>query len=153
MNKNQHAPERLDIAARDAWKDVPLPGKPLPGFALILREDPQQYSSLALPERHKSEARSIMAEARVLAVGDEVLLPNGDTLKTEVMAGDRVLTQGYNRFATHKIDPTDDVIYEFIAWSQIAAILNELPEREIPSLLELPVQVEDKKPKLRPVTP
>jgi len=150
---SQTAPERLDIAARDAWKNVPLPGKPLPGFCLVVREDPQQYSTLALPEQHKEQGRAMMAEARVLAVGNPVKLAKGELLETEIMAGDRVLTQGYNRFATHKIDPRDDVIYEFLAWSQVAAILNEIPERVVPSFLELPDQVEDEEPKLRPVAP
>lgn len=150
---SQTAPDRLDIAARDAWKDIEIPGKPLPGFCLIIREDPQQYSTLALPEQHKEQGRAMMAEARVLAVGGPVRLAKGELLETDIMAGDRVLTQGFNRFATHKIDPRDDVIYEFLAWSQIAAILNEIPERIVPSGLELPGLVEDDEPKLRPVTP
>lgn len=145
----QPAPDR-DEVARDAWKDYPIPGKPLPGFCIIVREDPQQHTKMLLPEEHKKAGRPLMAEARILAVGDAYKNQRGEMVEPEVAAGDRVLTQGYNQFGTHKIRPTDDVIYEFIAWSQIAGVLNELPDRQV-ELLEFPTLAEDTEPALRPV--
>lgn len=145
----QPAPDR-DEVARDAWKDYPIPGKPMPGFCIIVREDPQQHTKVLLPEEHKKKGRGIMAEARVLAVGDRFKSPRGEWIEPEVASGDRVMTQGYNQFGTHKIRPTDDVIYEFISWSQLCGVLEELPDRQV-TLLEFPTLAEEEKPVLRPV--
>ena len=142
---------RPDLLARDAWKNLPVPAKPMRGFVCIVREDPQQFTRIIISNGERSR-RTIMAEARVLAVGGAILHSSGGWIEPQIKAGDRVLTQGSNGFCTHYITPRDSVEYELVQFEQIAAILDEPPEL---SVAEDPVELEElpleESPKLSPL--
>ncbi len=114
----------------------PCPITPRPGFCVILREDAQKYTKLALPGKGGA-GRELMAEARVLAVGGDIYHACGTLLGPDFKAGDRVLTQGHNGFCTHKITPWDTTVFEVLPFNQIAGVLEETPEPE-ESTEELP---------------
>jgi len=107
----------------------PCPIAPRPGFCVIIREDAQQYTKLALPGQGGG-GRDLMAEGRVLAVGEATLHPAGEWIGAGFAVGDRVLTQGHNGFCTHKINPWAKTIYEVIPFNQVAAVLEEVPAVE-----------------------
>jgi len=149
-NKDQ----RPDLAARTEWEKLHVPGQPRPGFVLIVREDPQQWTQLHLAGGGTTKGgRELMAEARVLAVGEGIYHNCGQKIEAGVKRGDRVLTQGYNQFATHKVTPWSDTIYEFIPFNQIAAVLEEPPEVDAKGGddEDLADKFKDEEPKLRPI--
>jgi len=122
------SPERPDLEVRDSWKELPVPGRPLRGFICIVREDPQIHTRLFLTPDGRRAQRSVMGEARVLAVGGAILHSSGEWIEPQVEKGDRILTQGHNHFCTHKVTPNEDTEYEFIQFGQVAAVLEEAPE-------------------------
>ena len=144
--------DRPDIDARESWKQLPIPGRPLRGFICIVREDPQIHTRLFLTPDGRRAQRSVMGEARVLAVGEGILHSSGEWIQPQVKAGDRILTQGHNHFCTHKVTPNDDTEYEFIQFGQVAAVLDEAPEAsELGSATMLEEPDEPKSPQLVPL--
>lgn len=136
----------------NAWKDISVVAKPRAGFACIIREDAQQYTSLLLPGDTEGK-RKLMAEARVIAIGDPAIRHDGQEIPVGFEVGDRVLTQGYNGFCTHKVNPWSDLVYELIAHNQVAAVLDEAPVVELPEPADEPEEEPEPEEEVPTLTP
>ncbi len=111
------------------------PLKPARGHLVIVRElPPHERTKLYLPKgEQQAQARQLMAEVRIMAVGEDDIHISGALLKPCCKPGDRCLTRGANPFATHKTKGSETV-WELLPFEAVVAVLDKDVEVEPPMM-------------------
>lgn len=108
------------------------PLAPAPGSVVVVRESPPS-KTVHVPQHVREKQRSMMAECRVMAVGDHSYYACGEKWHAPCAVGDRVLTRGVSGFATHKQEGSK-TIWEVLPFDAICSIVDKDSVPEIPEM-------------------